>query len=52
MTMKEITDGLKKLLSDNHYNPVTIQFYEQHHAYTYLPVTVFSHTFYYQLCFL
>ena len=29
MTMKEITDGLKTLLSDNHYNPVTIQFYER-----------------------
>ena len=29
MIMKEITDGLKTLLSDNHYNPVTIQFYER-----------------------
>lgn len=29
MTMKEITDGLKTLLVDNHYNPVTIQFYER-----------------------
>lgn len=29
MTMKEITDGLKNLLLDNHYNPVTIQFYER-----------------------
>lgn len=29
MTMKEITDGLKTLLSDNHYNPITIQFYER-----------------------
>lgn len=29
MIMKEITDGLKTLLSDNHYNPATIQFYER-----------------------
>lgn len=29
MTMKEITDGLKKLLADNHYNPATIRFYER-----------------------
>lgn len=29
MTMKEITDGLKKLLSDNNYNSKTIQFYER-----------------------
>ena len=29
MIMKEITDGLKTLLSDNHYNPVTTQFYER-----------------------
>ena len=29
MIMKEITDGLKNLLLDNHYNPVTIQFYER-----------------------
>ena len=26
--MKEITDGLKMLLLDNHYTPVTIRFYE------------------------
>ena len=29
MTIQEITDGLKNLLLDNHYNPVTVQFYER-----------------------
>lgn len=29
MIMKEITNGLKKLLADNHYNPATIRFYER-----------------------
>ena len=29
MTIQEITDGLKNLLLDNHYNPATIKFYER-----------------------
>ena len=29
MIMKGITDGLKTLFSDNHYNPVTIRLYER-----------------------
>lgn len=29
MTFDEITEGLKKLLLDNHYNPSTIKFYER-----------------------
>lgn len=29
MTIEEITNGLKKLLSDNNYNPSTIHFYER-----------------------
>ena len=29
MTIEEITKGLRKLLSDNNYNPFTIHFYER-----------------------
>ena len=29
MTFEEITNGLRKLLLDNNYNPVTIKFYER-----------------------
>ena len=29
MTIQEITDGLKNLLLDNHYNQATIKFYER-----------------------
>ena len=29
MTFEEITSGLKRLLSDNNYNPATIRFYER-----------------------
>ena len=29
MTFEEITSGLRKLLSDNNYNPATIKFYER-----------------------
>ena len=29
MTFEEITNGLRKLLSDNNYNPATIKFYER-----------------------
>ena len=29
MTLEEITNGLRKLLLDNNYNPTTIKFYER-----------------------
>ncbi len=29
MTFEEITNGLRKLLLDNNYNPTTIRFYER-----------------------